>query len=893
MSWFRRLKNFLRPDRIARDIDRELEFHLEERMDELVSSGWSEREARREARRRFGHRAEWREQTYDIEVLPGLDMLRSDVKYALRAMRRSPGFTAVAIVSLALGIGANTAIFSLIDAVMLRPLPVDRPEQLVQIVMENNRTAFTNPIWEQVRDGQEILDGAFAFADTSFDLGDGGVVRYAPGTWVSGDYFEVLGITPAAGRLLGRSDDIRGCAARAVLGHDFWQREFGGDKEVVGRPLSLQGLSFEVVGVAQPGFRGIHVGRRADVFAPLCSIASVRSPEILDARSSWFLNVFGRLGETTGFEQASAGVAAFAPSVYAATVPQDWSADEQAEYRQGVLQLTQASTGISYLRGRYRQALIVLWVVVGAVLLITCANVAQLLLARAVARQQEVAMRLALGSGRRRLVRQLLTESLLLALLGAGAGILFARWSSQALVSWLSYSRQPVALDLVLDARILGFTIAVTALTGILFGLAPAWRSTRVEPQDALRGAGRDAVAGSGTSRLGTSQGIVVVQVALSLVLVTAAVLLAGSFGRLASLDPGFEAEGVLLFEADWSRIDMDEERQREFRQQMLRRVRAIPGVRHASASLVTPIGGISWNEYIEVDGFAPRDERDSLAWFNGVTEGYLEALGTALVAGRDLSSSDRHGAPPVALVNQTLVETFFGGESPLNRSLRIRDHDQVGEPIEIVGVVEDAKYRRLDEETLPTVYRPLDQSESWGSSVHLELSTGGPAEDLIGPVTEAMQAVHPALRFEFTSMREQVASSLARPRLLATLSGFFALLALMLSVIGLFGVISFGINRRRKEIGVRVALGAGRAGILRLVGEEVARLVGLGVGLGVLLALVAVRLIDSFLYGVTARDPATFLFSAILLSAVALAAGILPAWRASGTDPMLALRDE
>lgn len=892
MNFFRRLWNLLWSDRIARDIDRELGFHLDEQVDELMASGLSERDARREARRRFGHRAAWRERAYDVEVLPWLDVLRTDLKYAWRAMCRSPVFTAVAVVSLGLGIGANTAIFSLIDAVMLRQVSVDRPEELVQVLMSEDRWDFTNPLWEEIRDRQEGLEDVFAFGETRFDLSDGGIVRHASGAWVSGGYFPALGISPAMGRLLDLLDDERGCAGRVVLGHQFWQREFGADDQIVGESLSLEGADYEIVGVAEAGFGGLHVGRFTDVYVPICTMAISRSPEILDARSTWFLNVFGRVDLSIGFERAGTAFAAAAPSIFRATVPQGWTAEEQEEYRQGQLYLEPASTGMSYLRGRYRQALIVLWVVVGVVLLITCANVAQLLLARAVARRQEVAMRLALGSGRRRLVRQLLTESLLLALLGAGAGIFFARWSSQALVGWLSSGGRSVHLDLALDLRVLGFTIAMTVATGVLFGLAPAWRSSRVDPQDALRG-GRGAASGSDASRLGTSRALVVAQVAASLVLVTAAALLAGSFGRLATLDPGFSSEGVLLLEADWSSVELEEDRQQEFRRSMLRRVRSIPGVRQASASLITPIGGSAWNEYIDVDGFVPQDRRDSLAWFNAVTDGYLETLDTNLVAGRDLSPDDRQGAPQVALVNQTLVQKFFGGESPLGKTLRVRQHDEVGDPVEVVGVVEDAKYRRLDEETLPTAYVPLDQAESWGSSVQMELATAGPAEELIAPVTEAMRSVHPAIRLEFETLRDQLASSLARPRLLATLSGFFAALALLLSVIGLYGVVSFGVNQRRKEIGVRVALGSGRQGILRLVGAEVAKLIGIGVVLGVLVALVAVRLVDSFLYGVTAWDPATFLASALLLSAVALGAGILPAWRASGVDPMLALRDE
>jgi putative ABC transport system permease protein len=885
MSWYRRLVNAVRPDRLANDIEREMAFHFAELVDELVAAGMSEADARREARRRFGNREVLREHVHDVDVLVWLQSMVADIKYAARALRANPGFTLVAVLSLGLGIGANTAIFSLIDAVMLRSLPVSHPEELVQVTMTNGRSNFTNPIWEQIRNRQRALAGTFAFADHLFNLSTGGVVRRASGAWVSGDYFRVLGVSASAGRLLEPADDVRGCPALAVLSHGFWQREYGG-ADAIGRSVSLDGHRFEIIGVTAPGFSGIHVGRFAGVYVPLCTLDILRQGDLLDARSFWFLNVFGRLRPGGTLAQAQSGLAVVQRAVYEASVPTHWTADEQAEFVENILTAHPAATGMSIVRGQYRDALFALLVVVGVVLLIACANVAQLLLARATARQHEIAVRLALGSGRVRLVRQLLTESLLLALLGAAVGILFARWSSEILVRFLSQSGRAVALDLSLDLSVLGFAIVVAVVTGTLFGLAPAWRSARVDPQGAMRSAGRGLV---GRSRHRFAKGIVVGQVALSLVLVVAAGLLVGSFQRLTTLDPGFRAEGVLVVSADWSNAGLSDTSASGFPRTLLDRLRAVPGVRQAGASLLTPISGTSWNDDVIVDGVAD----EVLVWFNGVSDGYLETLGTGLIAGRDFTPQDGADAAPVVLVNQTLAGRLFGEANPLGKRMSTTLHDSIGPPMEIVGVVKDAKYRRLDEAAPATAYVPLEQTDLWQASVELALRTEGEPASLIPAVTQAVREVNPAIALEFTSLSDQVATSLARPRLLATLSGFFGGLALLLAIIGLYGTMSYSVTRRRNEIGIRVALGSAQTRILRMVAGEAATVIAIGVVLGVALALAATRLVSAFLYGVTASDPTTLALSAVTLSAVALAAGLIPAWRAAGVDPTVALREE
>jgi putative ABC transport system permease protein len=885
MSWYRRLLNLMRSDRVARDIDREMAFHLAERADELAARGMSEEEARREARRRFGHRPALKERVYQIDVLIWLDSLLADLRYAARTLRTNPGFTLVAVLSLGLGIGANTAIFSLINAVILRSLPVQHPEEIVRLTMSEGGVSFTNPQWEEIRDRQDALAGTFAFFEAAFNLTTGGPVRRAPGVWVSGDYFTVLGVPAIAGRVLQRGDDVRGCPSVAVLSHSFWQREYGAGADAVGGTISLGGHPYEIVGVTAPGFAGIHVGRSASVFVPLCTIDLLwKGQAILDSRSTWFLDIFGRLRPGGSLAEAQAALAVTTPAVFEATAPRHWTAAEQDRYRARTLSVEPAANGLSLVRSQYRDALFTLLIVVGVVLLIACANVAQLLLARATARQHEIAVRLAMGSGRLRLARQLLTESVLLALLGAAVGVLFARWSAGLIVGFLYQGGRAVSLDLSLDLRVLAFAIAVATATGILFGLAPAWRSARVDPQTAMRGAGRGQV---GDSRQRFAKGIVVAQVALSLVLVVAAGLLVGSFRRLATLDPGFRPEGILVVSADWSNLDLSEDRQSRFPRELLERMRAVPGVRQAGASLMTPISGPSWSDDVVVGGIAG----DAPVWFNAVSDGYLRTLGTELLAGRDFTPQDKAGAASVALVNRTLARRFFGDASPLGKQIQTIVHDSLGPPIEIVGVVEDAKYLRLDETMSATVYVPLEQAELW--QLEFALRSDGAPTALIPAVTEAMREVHPAIALEFTTLHEQLATSLARPRLLATLSGFFGALALLLAVIGLYGTMSYSVARRRSEIGIRIALGAARPGILRMVAGEAGLVVAGGVMLGTLLALGATRLVAGFLYGVTASDPTTLVLSALTLASVAIAAGLVPAWRAASVDPMLALREE
>ncbi len=802
-----------------------------------------------------------------------------DLRYALRALRSTPGFTAVAILSLALGIGANTAIFSLIDSVLLKTLPVQHPEQLLQIVTPFYEGALTNPIWEQLRDRQDVFSGIFAYSFTRYNIASGGEARFVEGNKVSGQFFDTLGVRSILGRTFTAQDDKRGCAGTAVLSYDFWQRAYGGRDDILGKPVSLDGHPFEVVGITQPGFSGIQVGRGVDVFVPLCTDAIVM-PEnnSLDKRGDWYLNVIARPKPGISPTQATARLKTLAPEIFKATLPPNQPPDRNAKFLANTFETKPAGSGLSNLRSQYRLALLTLMVVVGVVLLIACANVANLLLARGAARQKEIAIRLALGSGRARLIRQLLTESLVLSLGGAALGVVFAQWGTRLLVSYLTTSRSSVFLDLSIDGRMLAFTAAVAILTGLLFGLAPAWRGTRVDPQTAMKANARGVIEGS---RFGLGKALVMAQVALSLMLVVGAGLMLSTFWKLNSLDTGFDRRNVLLVQVDIRNANYPEDRRASAYREMLNRVRAIPGVRSASISGMTPISQRSWTESILIDG-----DRPANVAFNSVSSGYFETMGTPMILGRDFNKYDTPQAPSVAIVNETLVKKYFGNANPIGRTYLWKP---VSGPIEIVGVVKDAKYYSLREPVPPTVYRAESQEKPRLFAV-IEIRTNA---NLIPAVKSAMEEINRDITLQFNTLSTQVGESLTREKLLATLSGFFGALALVLATIGLYGVMSYNVARRRNEIGIRMALGAEQSRVLGMVLREVATLIFVGLAVGMAFTLATTRFVSSFLYDLTPNDPKTIGSAVILLAAVALIAGYLPARRAARLEPMTALREE
>ena len=891
MAWYHRLINVVRGDRLSRDIDRELRFHVEERAEELVARGMAPADAERAARRAFGNRTALGERTRDVDVAAWLESIAGDVRYALRSLRKTPGFTAVALLSLALGIGANTAIFSVLDAVLLRTLPVREPQQLVQLRFADGGGEFTNPLWEQIRAHDELFDGAFAYSTQSFNLATSGEARRVDGAWVSGDYFRTLGVRSAIGRVFTRADDVRGCAPVAVVSADLAARELGGDA-AVGRTLSVEGHPFTVIGVTPPGFSGVDVGTRAQLYVPICAEPIVSGREsAIEGRSYWWLEVMARLRPELSVPALDARLSAVSPPIFEATLPPRWPADIKSEYLRRRLTATSAATGLSDIRQSYRMPLYALMGVVVLVLLVACANVANLLLARATVRQRELATRMAIGAGRSRLVRQLLTESLLLAGGGTLLGVAIAQLGSRALARLASSQRGTLWLDLAPDPRVLGFTAVVAVGTGLLFGLAPAVSATRVDPQAALKSGGRAGTAGR--RQLTATRSLVVAQLALSLVVLVAAGLLLGTFRNLVSLDPGFERQGVVVVSTDMQKARLDEARLRVVRDEMLSRLRALPDVRAASASMIVPISGMGWNGDVAAPGFTPKDREDGLAFFNGVSDGYFGVTGTALVAGRDFDSRDRAGAPPVTIVNESLAKKLFGRVNAVGRQLTMNTADGHQPPKEVIGVVRDAKYANLREKPRPVAYLPIAQIPEVGPTLAYQLRVDRSAATAVPSIVRALTSAAPEVTLDVTTLDDMVAGSLARERLLAVLGGVFGALALVLATIGLYGTMSYAVARRRNEIGIRIALGAERRRVLGLVLGDVGRLLVAGTLVGVAGAFAATRVLGSLLFGVEARDPTTFAAATLLLAAVGVAAGYLPARRATRVDPLAALREE
>lgn len=817
-----------------------------------------------------------------------LDGLAQDARYAIRGLRNDRGFALVTALSLALGIGANTAIFSLIDAVMLKTLSVSHPEELVQVTAGGDQGYFSNPVWEQIRDRQDAFSGLFAYSRWAFNLAAGGEVRNVNGEYVSGQFFETLGVAAVLGRTFTLEDDRRGCSGAAVLSHGFWQREYGGRADILSKTISLNTHPFEIVGVAARGFTGTEVGASLDVMVPLCAEKILHGDStLLDADPSGrWLRIIGRPKPGMSASQASERLRALAPEVFRTTILPKWSAEERDRWLQTPLAAQTAANGLSSLREDYREALLMLLSIAGMVLLIGCANVSNLLLARAEVRGREIAIRMALGSGRGRLIRQLLTESLLLSFIGAGLGVLIAVWGTKVLVNFLD-----VSLDLTPDLRVLGFTAGVAILSGLLFGLAPARRGLQVDLVAAMKAGTRGLIRGTGSN---AGKLLVMGQVVLSMVLVTCACLLLSTFWRLAWLEPGFEAERVLLTTINLRSNGYSSERRAAVFRQILERVRALPGVRAASLSDFTPMLPARRIREVVIEGSIMTSREDSQLYFNAVSDGYFATMGIPLIAGRDFNGRDTIAAPMAAIVNQTMAKKYFGGDNPVGRQFRIRTGDTLGDPIDIVGIVKDAKYNDLRQEIPPTAYTSWSQSRYLFpfTNVEVRAANGAPGA-LVAGVKSAIASVDRSASIEFTTLAAQVSRTLQREQLLATVAGFFGGLALLLAIIGLYGLMSYSMARRRREIGIRIALGAEKSRVLGMVMGEVAVLVGSGIVVGLGVSLAATRLVASFLYGVQPNDPLTLLAAAAVLALAAGAASYWPARRASRIDPMMSLREE
>jgi predicted permease len=827
--------------------------------------------------------------------------LWKDVRYSVRALRLNAGFSIIAILSLALGIGANTAIFQLLDAVRLRTLPVKNPGELAQIRIPNllGRTGhmedhdeLSNPLWEQIRDNQQAFSGAFAWGTSTFNLATGGEARPAHGVWVSGDFFRVLGVQPILGRLITVDDDQHVCGTpAAVISYPFWQREYGAASSAIGSTLKIHNRQVEVIGVTPASFFGVDVGHSFDAALPLCAEPLIEGEaSVFARRDGWWLDAIGRLKPGWSLEKATNQLESISPGIFEATLPPTYNPEQAKKYRAAKLGASPGGSGLSDLRQAYENPLWLLLVLAGTVLLIACANLANLTLARASARERETAVRLALGASRLRLMQQVLMESLLLAVTGAVAGALLAQILTRVLVSFLGTQSNQAFLDLTFDWRVLAFTASLAVLTCLLFGLAPALRATGTSPVASMKAGGRGASADR--QHFGVRRILVVTQVALSLTLVVSALLFVRTFQNLLSLDPGFQMSGVLAAYLDISPLHLPLEQRTPFKKDLLERVRVIPGIESAAEASMAPATGNWWND--TVLSSASGQQVRGTAFFNNVSPGFFKAMRTELLHGRDVSDSDSLSSPAIAMVNETFVRKFLPGTDPLGKPFRVDLGPTKPQPVyQIVGVVRDTKYGSLRQRIVPVAYLAAAQAQDPDPQPVLLVRSNISMDATRSSLEQAIRNVSPAITFHFTVLQTEVRDTLLRERLMASLSGFFGFLAALLATIGLYGVISYMVIRRRSEIGIRMALGADRKRVLGLIMREAIMLLGIGLGVGTVLALAGAKAATSLLFGLQPRDPETFVLSISLLAIVSLAASALPAYRAARVDPLDALRNE
>jgi predicted permease len=823
-----------------------------------------------------------------------------DLQFGLRMLKKNPGFTVVAVLSLALGIGANTAIFQLVNAVRLKTLPVVDAQQLANVRINDMDAArgfkpapyasVTNPIWEQIRDRQQAFSGMLAWGRQDLNLAQGGEVRNAKGLWVSGDFFNVLGVQPERGRLLTAADDQRGCAAPgAVISHGFWQREYGGDPNVVGRKVTLSDKSFDIIGVTPASFFGLEVGRTFDVALPICADAIVYGKNNhLDSGFTWWLMITGRLKPGWTTQQATAQLQSISPALFQQTLPPNYPPVSVSKYLESKLEVVAGGAGYSSLREDYERPLWLLLAIAGLVLLIACANLANLLLARASAREREIAVRQAVGATRGRIIRQLLVETLLLTLFGAALAALLAQGLSRFLVSLIGTGANAVFLDLTPDWRVLGFTAGVAAVTCLLFGLTPALRATRVDIGAVMKATGRGVIAGRG--RFSLRRALVVIQVALSLVLVASALLFTRSLTKLLTLDPGFNQENLLVATVSFRRLNVAPERRIEFKEQMLERLKAVPGVQAVTESDTIPLTGGGRGNVVWKEG-DPNTKTD--VSFNRVGVDYFQTLQLPLRAGRQFNSYDTLSSPRVAIVNETLAQQL-GEPNPIGRRFVVEETPTEPETAyEIVGVVRDAKFQDLKETRLAMMYLPALQDPQPATWRQFLIRSSLPQAEITASVNKALTEVNPSLDTVFVWFQTMVQGSMLRERLMATLSGFFGVLALVLATIGLYGILSYAVSSRTNEIGIRIALGARVQEVVALVVREALLLVAIGIVAGIPAVFVVARFAETLLFDLSPTDPLSLTLAVLVMMVVALMAAYLPARRATRIDPLIALRYE
>ncbi len=879
-----RLRSLFRRRQVEQELDEELRYHIERQIEEHIAKGMTPEEARYTALRALGGIEQRKEECRDLRRVRLIEDLIQDLRYGLRTLRKSPGVTAIAILSLALGIGANTAIFSLINALMLRMLPVKEPQELVVFSHTNTlgtrvtSNSFNYPLYEMFRDRNQSFTGIFAAGGVGRARltveGTAGEVESAQQNRVSGNFFSVLGVDAIIGRTLTEDDDrIVNPQRVAVISYDFWQRRFGLDPAVIDRRITLDDRPLTIVGVAPPGFFGFEVGRRPDIWWPITE----KGDGSLRHYDDYWIRVMGRLRPGVNLTQARAEM----HLIYRQQIDEitrgegaNWRPTERQNWFESRIELESGSAGWTLLRQRFRQPLLILMITVALVLLVACVNIANLLLARAAMRRKEIAVRLALGAGRFRLIRQSLTESVLMAVLGGTAGLLFAHWIMRLLLAYLPQQSQ-VLLDVAPDGRVLGFTLAVSLLTGLLFGLAPALQATRLDLILSLK----DAVGRStGRTRFALNKLLVVTQVALSLFLLVGAGLLVRSLHNLRNIDTGFDHENLMQFSIDPGRGYNTEQRV-NLHKQLVARLETLPGVRAATFSSPGFLIGGTYRTVPTVPGYAAGPDEDLTCHYMDVGPRFFETMKIPILAGRDFGPQGKG-----VVINQTMARYFFGKQDPVGK--RFYEGKQ---QYEIIGVVKDARYSDMREQPPRTFYRQWPPD-----NVTFQLRTGGENQAYVATIHLLVREIDPKLQVvDLRTMDDAVNDDLVKERFTAQLASSFSLFALLLACIGLYGVMSYAVARRTSEIGIRMALGAQARDVVVLVMRETMLLVVIGVAIGLAAALASTRLVSTLLYGLTPSDPLTIALATMLLIVVAALAGYLPARRAAQVEPLVSLRHE
>ena len=828
------------------------------------------------------------------ERAPGRRYMRSafttDWRDAYRSLRSAPIVTAVAILSLALGVGANTTLFTVLNGLSLKSLPVRDADRLALL----EPGSWTNRVWEAIRDDPQAYGaGAFAWSAEEFDISPTHTTDIVDGLYASASMFDVLGLRMTRGRPFTALDDQHGggpAGPVAVISHGFWMSRFGGAGDVIGRMLHVERVPFTIVGVAPKGFFGPDVGRSADILLPLGTELNVSGTDSsLVHPRSWWLNIAVTLRPGETLEEGTTRMRALQPRVRLTAMPPDADTETRDSFLTDPFVLEPAGAGRSPLRGQYAKPLTIILIVVALVLVIACANIASLLLARALSRRRELSLRLALGASRMRIARQFLAESLMIAGTAAGLGLIVANWGGRLLVAQLGTFNSRPHLDLALDWRVLLFTAAVGLGTLLLFGLAPMAGLSGVSPHDAMK----DGPRGSARERtLGFRSGLVVLQVALSLAIVVTAGLFTRTYVLLQTRDAGFSRDNVLIVTANLEPTGIPPAARAQAFTRLAEAAAAAPGVSSAVVSYTTPIGGRGWNTRIANPDGSATNARTRVSWVNAVSPGWFDTFGVKLIEGRDVASSDGPGAPRVAIVNRAFAARFLGTAHPVGMSFLELQPRQAPQRFDVIGLVEDSAYRSLRAAMAPSMYVPMQQSEATSTAAVSIRAAGGNPESLTHVIAGVLGREQPRASFSFRSFSDQLNAALTLERLLARLSLFFGMLALMLAGVGIYGVAAYAVSRRRREIGIRMALGADAGRVVRLVVRRLTALVGIGVVLGAGVSLWAARFVSTLLYGLEPRDTATFLSAAAILLAVGLIAGWLPARRAARLDPTIVLRD-